>query len=83
MKYGYIKKLLLRCSDCLYERLLRDSWKTYTEGWSAADYEEAVNSQSCTSNIAEFEHCEFEDAETMKDLLSPVRYKIWRFLRSR
>lgn len=83
MKYSYISKLSSKCFDCMCERLLREAWRAYTAEWSEEDFEEADNSQSNTSNISEFEHCEFEDSETMKDLLSPVRYKIWKFLRSR
>ena len=83
MKYSYMKKLTSACLDYLYERLLREAWEVLSGDWSAEDLEEAKNSQSCTSNITEFEHCEFEDTETMKVLLSPARYKIWKFLQSR
>lgn len=83
MKNSCIKKLSSICYGRLYKRILQGAWKTYTAGWSTDDFEEAKNSQSCTSNIGEFEHCEFDDAETMKELLSPVKYLIWEFLQGR
>lgn len=59
------------------EMLLQIAWNRYTEGWTDAHFKEAAESQSMTSNIDEFEQCEFYDKETMVSLLTPEEFKVW------
>jgi hypothetical protein len=62
------------------ELFLYEAWHLYTMFWSHDDYDNAKNSLSLTSNIDEFEQCEFRDTETMRDLLSKEDFEEWGLL---